>query len=44
MIKEEDKFYIRKTFDLALKGKFTVHPNPMVGAIIVKNKKMMFLK
>ena len=42
MIKEEvDKFYIRKTFDLALKGKFTVHPNPMVGAIIVKNKKII---
>lgn len=33
--------YIRQTFILALKGKFTAHPNPMVGAIIVKNNKII---
>ena len=42
MNKEEtDKFYIEETFKLALNGKFTAHPNPMVGAIIVKNGKVL---
>jgi diaminohydroxyphosphoribosylaminopyrimidine deaminase/5-amino-6-(5-phosphoribosylamino)uracil reductase len=42
MNKEEtDKFYIEETFKLALNGKFTAHPNPMVGAIIVKNGKIL---
>ena len=31
-----DKYFIEETFKLALNGKFTAHPNPMVGAIIVK--------
>ena len=42
MNKEEtDKYYIGETFKLALNGKHTVHPNPMVGAVIVKNGKIM---
>ena len=42
MNKEEtDKYYIRETFKLALNGKYTVHPNPMVGAVIVKNGKII---
>ena len=40
MNKEEtDKYYIEETFKLALNGKFTAHPNPMVGAIVVKKRK-----
>ena len=38
---DRDKHYIRQTFDLALKGEFTAHPNPMVGAVIVKNNKII---
>lgn len=38
---ESDKYYIQETFKLALKGKYTAHPNPMVGAIIVKNGKVI---
>ena len=42
MNKEEtDKYYIEETFKLALNGKFTAHPNPMVGAIVVKNGKIL---
>ena len=38
---ETDKYYIRETFKLALNGRYTAHPNPMVGAIIVKNGKII---
>ena len=36
-----DEYYIRETFKLALNGKFTAHPNPMVGAVVVKNNKII---
>lgn len=32
-----DEDYMLKAFELALKGKGTVSPNPLVGAVIVKN-------
>ena len=37
MGKEDDKKYIRETLKLAVRGKGKVHPNPLVGSIIVKN-------
>ncbi len=33
--------YIRKTFELARKGTGLVSPNPLVGAILVKNQKII---
>ena len=33
----DDKYYINKTLELAVKGSGYVSPNPMVGAVIVKN-------
>ncbi len=33
--------YIRKALKLALKGGTLVHPNPMVGAVLVKNKRII---
>lgn len=35
--KHNDKFYMRRAIDLAKKGCGWVNPNPMVGAVIVKN-------
>ena len=32
-----DIYYIKKTFELAKKGNYTTHPNPRVGALVVKN-------
>ena len=32
-----DIYYIKKTFELAKKGSYTTHPNPRVGALVVKN-------
>ena len=32
-----DKYYMQRALDLAQKGKGKVNPNPLVGAIIVKN-------
>lgn len=40
-MKEIDEFYIRKCFDLASKGKGMVDPNPLVGAVIVKNDEII---
>lgn len=37
----KDAAYIKKTFDLAKKGLGFVSPNPMVGAILVKNGKII---
>jgi len=34
---DRDEFYIKKTFKLALKGQGRTSPNPMVGAVLVKN-------
>ena len=39
--KDTDKFFMNKVLSLAEKGKFTVQPNPMVGAIVVKNNKII---
>jgi diaminohydroxyphosphoribosylaminopyrimidine deaminase/5-amino-6-(5-phosphoribosylamino)uracil reductase len=36
-----DQDYILKTFDLAQKGHGTTWPNPLVGAVIVKNGKII---
>lgn len=33
----DDEIYIRKCFELALKGEGNVFPNPLVGAVIVKD-------
>jgi len=37
MMYKDHKFYIAKSFELAKKGKGYVSPNPMVGAVLVKN-------
>lgn len=37
----KDIFYIQKTFKLALKGKGSTSPNPLVGAIVVKNGRII---
>ena len=39
--KDNDIFYMREVLKLASKGKYTVQPNPMVGAVIVKNNKII---
>lgn len=38
---ETDQYYIKQTFELANKGAATVSPNPLVGALIVKNGKII---
>ena len=35
--KEKDIFFIRKALELAKKGYCSTHPNPRVGALVVKN-------
>ena len=37
----KDIQYIKKTFELALKAKGRTSPNPMVGALVVKNGKIL---
>jgi diaminohydroxyphosphoribosylaminopyrimidine deaminase/5-amino-6-(5-phosphoribosylamino)uracil reductase len=37
----DDKKLIKLTFELALKGSGFVYPNPMVGAVLVKNNKII---
>ena len=32
-----DEFYMRRAIELAIKGRGWTNPNPMVGAVIVKN-------
>ena len=32
-----DEFYMRRAIELAKKGRGWTNPNPMVGAVIVKN-------
>ena len=39
--KETDKYFMQKVINLAKNGQYTVHPNPMVGAIVVKNNKII---
>lgn len=36
-----DEFYMQKAIDLSLEGIGTVNPNPLVGAVIVKNNKII---
>ena len=36
-----DKYYMKLAMDLAKKGKGKVNPNPMVGAVIVKENRIM---
>ena len=35
------KFFMKKTLELAEKGRGTANPNPMVGAVLVKNNKII---
>lgn len=35
------EFYIRRTFELALKARGMVSPNPLVGCVVVKNEKVL---
>jgi len=37
----DDEFFMKRTLRLAAKGHFTTSPNPMVGAVIVKNRKII---
>ncbi len=39
--KEKDRFFMRMALDLALKGRGKTSPNPMVGAVIVKNNRVI---
>jgi len=36
-----DEVYLKRCFELAAKGKGTVTPNPLVGAVLVKNGKVI---
>ena len=36
-----DTFYIKRCVELAQKGKGSTYPNPMVGAVIVHNNKII---
>ena len=36
-----DEFYIKRCFQLALKGRGFVAPNPLVGAVVVKNGRII---
>jgi diaminohydroxyphosphoribosylaminopyrimidine deaminase/5-amino-6-(5-phosphoribosylamino)uracil reductase len=38
---EEDMRYMRRALSLAARGKGRTHPNPMVGAVIVKEEKII---
>ena len=37
MIQLNDEFYMKRAIELAKKGVGKVNPNPLVGAVIVKN-------
>ncbi|MFA3782726.1 bifunctional diaminohydroxyphosphoribosylaminopyrimidine deaminase/5-amino-6-(5-phosphoribosylamino)uracil reductase RibD [Melioribacteraceae bacterium 4301-Me] len=41
MNKNNNEYYIKKCFELAKKGEGYVSPNPLVGAVIVKNGKII---
>ncbi|BAC24608.1 ribD [Wigglesworthia glossinidia endosymbiont of Glossina brevipalpis] len=41
MINKEDLTYLNRAFNLAELGKFTTHPNPNVGCVIVLNKSIV---
>ena len=42
MINALDNQFMKKILALAVKGKGKVSPNPMVGAVIVKNGEVMY--
>ena len=37
----DDTYYIKRTFELAQKGLGNVSPNPLAGAVIVRNKEII---
>ena len=37
----EDRFYMAEALRLARKGRFTTHPNPRVGCVLVKDKQII---
>ena len=37
----KDRLYMSRALELARKGRYGAHPNPMVGAVIVKNGKII---
>ena len=37
----DNEFFMKRTLSLAAKGRFTTSPNPMVGAVVVKNRKIV---
>ncbi|MCK5106527.1 MAG: bifunctional diaminohydroxyphosphoribosylaminopyrimidine deaminase/5-amino-6-(5-phosphoribosylamino)uracil reductase RibD [Elusimicrobiales bacterium] len=39
--KKTDEFFMSEAIKLALKGIYNTHPNPMVGAVIVKNGRII---
>ena len=41
MAKYNDRYFLEKTFELAQKAKGKTSPNPLVGAVIVKNDKVV---
>ncbi|MFW5976580.1 MAG: bifunctional diaminohydroxyphosphoribosylaminopyrimidine deaminase/5-amino-6-(5-phosphoribosylamino)uracil reductase RibD [Bacillota bacterium] len=41
MVDNKDEFYMKKALELARKGEGYVSPNPMVGAVVVKNNKIV---
>ena len=41
MVSDQDKKYIARCFELAIKGRGKVSPNPLVGAVIVKNNSVI---
>ena len=38
---ERDAFYMARAIELARKGRFGAHPNPMVGAVVVKGGRII---
>jgi diaminohydroxyphosphoribosylaminopyrimidine deaminase/5-amino-6-(5-phosphoribosylamino)uracil reductase len=41
MNQSRDEFYLKKCFELAVKGKGLVSPNPMVGSVVVKGNRVV---
>ncbi len=41
MAKSQDEFFLKKTMQLARRGEGRTSPNPLVGAVIVKNGKIL---
>jgi len=41
MVSDQDKKYIERCFELALRGRGKVSPNPLVGAVLVKNNSII---